>query len=30
MKQIWKEIKDRWPLIIMGAVTAIVALYLAF
>lgn len=30
MKQIWNDIKERWPLILLGAATAFVSLYLAF
>ena len=30
MKEIWNDIKGRWPVIVLGAVFAIVSLYLAF
>lgn len=30
MKQIWQDIKERWPLAILGAIATIVSLYLAF
>lgn len=30
MKQIWQDIKERWPMALLGVITAVVALYLAF
>lgn len=30
MKQIWKEIKENWALILLGAASMIIALYIIF
>ena len=30
MKQIWKDIKERWPLAVLGAVATFIYLYLFF
>ena len=30
MKQIWNDIKERWPVAVLGAIFAVIALYLAF
>lgn len=30
MKEIWNDIKARWPVMVLGAIATIVSLYLAF